>query len=282
MLAMLAPSPLTPLTLAGEGSERFSLNGLGVLVTRPEHQAGNLCRLIERAGGVAIRCPLLTIAEPRDWAPALAVFDRLADCDLLLFTSANAVDRGLPPILERGGIPPRLELAAIGAATARALARHGVGPCLQPAEGFTSEALLALPRFQQVAGQRIVIVRGAGGRELLATALAARGARVTLAEVYRRERPAIDPAPLLERWQRNEIGAVVVTSRESLRNLFDLLSVAGQDYLFDTPLVVVSDRIRQAATDHGCRSILLAREASDAALLAALLELTANSPSPAR
>ncbi|MFO7641706.1 MAG: uroporphyrinogen-III synthase [Candidatus Competibacteraceae bacterium] len=253
-----------------------------MLVTRPEHQADDLCRLIERAGGVAIRCPLLAIGEPRDRASALAVFERLADCDLLLFTSANAVDRGLPLILERGGIPPHLELAAIGAATARALARHGVGPCLRPDEGFTSEALLALPRFQQVAGQRIVIVRGEGGRELLVTTLAARGARVVAAEVYRRERPVIDPTPLLKRWAKGEVGAAVVTSHESLRNLFDLLGVAGQDYLRDTPLVVVSDRIRRAARDHGCHSILLAREASDTALIAALLELTANSPSPAR
>lgn len=279
---MLDPSPPAPLPLAGEGSERLPLNGLGVLVTRPEHQADNLCRLIEQAGGVAIRCPLLTIGEPRDWTPALAVFDRLASCDLLIFTSANAVDRGMPPILERGGIPPHLELAAIGGATARALARHGIGPCLQPDEGFTSEALLALPRFQQVAGQRIVIVRGEGGRELLATTLAARGARIVTAEVYRRERPAIDSAPLLKRWEKGEIGAAVVTSNESLRNLFDLLGVAGQDYLRDTPLVAVSDRIRQAATDYGCHAILLAREASDDALIATLLELTTNSPSPAR
>ena len=274
---LLPPIP----SLSRQESER-SLNGLGVLVTRPEHQTENLCRLIEQAGGVAIRCPLLTIGEPRDWAPALAVFDQLISYDLLLFTSANAVDRGLPLILERGGIPPHLELAAIGAATARALARHGIGPCLQPDEGFTSEALLALPRFQRVTGQRIVIVRGEGGRELLVTTLAARGARVVAAEVYRRERPAIDSAPLLKRWGKGEIGAVVVTSKESLRNLFDLLGIAGQDYLRDTPLVAVSDRIRQAATDYGCHSILLAREASDDALIATLLELTTNSPSPAR
>ncbi|MFO7641606.1 MAG: uroporphyrinogen-III synthase, partial [Candidatus Competibacteraceae bacterium] len=109
----------------------------------------------------------------------------------------------------------------MGAAAARALARHGVGPCLRPNEGFTSEALLALPRFQRVTGQRIVIVRGEGGRDLLATTLAARGGRVVSAKVYRRERPAITPAPLLKRWEKGEIGAVVVTSNESLRNLFD-------------------------------------------------------------
>ena len=99
-----SPSPSTPLPLAGEGSH--FLNGLGVLVTRPEHQAGPLCQLIERHGGVAIRCPALVIREPHDWAPALAIFDRLAEYDLAIFTSANAVDRALPRIRERGGLPP--------------------------------------------------------------------------------------------------------------------------------------------------------------------------------
>ena len=124
-----------------------ALNGLGVLITRPEHQAGPLCQRIEQHGGVTIRCPTLVIREPRNWAPALALFDRLAEYDLAIFTSANAVDRAMPPIRERGGFPPRLEIAAIGQATARALAHHGIDRCLQPKAGFTSEALLALPRF---------------------------------------------------------------------------------------------------------------------------------------
>ena len=55
------------------------LHSLGVLVTRPAHQADSLCRLIERYGGVAIRCPALLISEPQDWTPALAIFDRLAE-----------------------------------------------------------------------------------------------------------------------------------------------------------------------------------------------------------
>ncbi|MFO1422237.1 MAG: uroporphyrinogen-III synthase [Candidatus Competibacteraceae bacterium] len=276
---MVYPSfPSTCLPPVGEGSE--SLNGLGVLVTRPEHQAGPLCQWIEQHGGVAIRWSALVISEPRDWAPALALFDRLANYDLAIFTSANAVDRAMPPIQERGGFPPGLEIAAIGPATARALARHGVDRCLQPEQGFTSEALLALPRLQRVVGQAIAIVRGEGGRELLAETLTARGARVEHAEVYRRERPALDVTALLERWSRGEIGAVVVTSAESLSNLFDMLGVAGQDYLRQTPVIAVSARTAQSAANFGCHHLLLAREASDAAIAAALLCLVANPSLP--
>jgi len=85
---------------------------------------------------------------------------------------------------------------------------------------------------------------------------------------------------------RGEIGAVVITSVESLLNLFDMLGKAGQDYLRDTPLIAISarirqiaaERIRQIAAEHGCRRILVAREASDDAIAVVLLGLTANSP----
>jgi uroporphyrinogen-III synthase len=258
----------------------FPLKGLSVLVTRPEHQADPLCQLIERHGGQAIRCPTLVIREPRDWAPALAILDQLARRDLAIFTSVNAVDRGLPLIKARGGIPSALEIAAIGNATARALARHGVAPSLRPELEFTSEALLALPRLQRITGQAMVIVRGEGGRDLLAETLTARGARVVLAEVYRRDRPALDQEALLARWARGAIGAATFTSGESLLNLFDMLGRAGQDYLRETPLIVVSARIQRIAAMHGCRRVLLAREASDAAILAELLRLAATHLNP--
>lgn len=60
------------------------------------------------------------------------------------------------------------------------------------------------------------------------------------AEVYRRERPTVDLSALLDRWRSGEIGAVVVTGSESLLNLFDMLGVAGQDYLRRTPMITVS------------------------------------------
>lgn len=261
---------------------RPSLNGLTVLVTRPEHQANPLCQLIEQHGGHAIRCPALVIDEPQDWTPALTILNRLDDYDLAIFTSVNAVERAMPLIQQRGGIPPRLEIAAIGKATAQSLARHGVTAPMQPAQSFTSETLLTLLRFQTatVQGQAIVIVGGEGGRGLLAETLTARGAQVDQARVYRRSRPSADRTALLEGWQRGHIGAVVVTSGESLLNLFDLLGAAGQDYLQKTPLIVVSARIQHIAADRGCRHILIAQEASDDAIITALLRLDALSSHP--
>ena len=251
-----------------------ALEGLGVAVTRPAHQAGRLCRLIEAEGGRAIRFPALEIAPPRDPAAAQALVDRLDQYDLAVFVSPNAAERGLALVRgRRGALPPGLAVAAVGAGTARALRALGVEPALVPEGRFDSEALLALPGLapERVAGRRVVIFRGEGGRELLARTLRARGARVDYAEVYRRERPRADPAPLLEAWRRGALHAVVVTSGEALRNLCAMVGEAGRDALLGTQVVGVSGRVVQLARELGFRRPpVVARAAADEAIVEAL------------
>ena len=128
------------------------LHGYTVVVTRPQHQAGNLCRLIEAAGGKVILFPVLVIAAPQDPQAVLAVLQRLAQFDLVVFISPNAVDYGLRYAAQVGGLPTNLQIAAVGAGTARALQAAGHPPTLVPEHDFNSEALLALAALQQVAG----------------------------------------------------------------------------------------------------------------------------------
>ena len=258
----------------------LSLQGMGILVTRPERQAGELCRLIEAQGGRAIRCPTLEILPIRDPAPALAVIDHLDDYELAIFTSANAVSLGLELLLSRRPLPLHWQVFAIGKATAGALAKQGIDTCRTPELGTDSEALLALPELQQVAGKGIVIFRGEGGREVLGETLRLRGARIGQAVVYRRSKPAFCPDDLLQYWTRGEIQAVIATSNESLQNLLTMVGAAGRSWLLATPLVVVSERARSLALQLGfSRPPLLAREASDTAIVEALLELPLNQKS---
>lgn len=246
--------------------EASALKGVGVLVTRPAHQAEPLARLIERAGGTAVRFPTIAIAPPAHPERLDAVLDRLSEFDLAVFVSPNAVTHTFARPGARSW-PPHLATACVGKASARALEEHGVR-AMVPAERYDSEALLALPALQQMAGQRVVIFRGDGGRELLADTLARRGATITYAECYRRVRPPGDAAALIERWRRGEIDIVTVTSSDGLRNLHDMLGEGGRDRLLDTPVVVLS-----AAQADACRRMgfasepLLAPAASDQAIL---------------
>ncbi|MDD3448817.1 MAG: uroporphyrinogen-III synthase [Gammaproteobacteria bacterium] len=258
--------------MSEHGAER-PLAGIGVLVTRPEGQGEGLCAAIRAAGGAAFSFPVIAIRDPADPARLESLVDRLDSYDLAIFVSPNAVERALPRIRARwSGWPAGPRVAVVGRGSARALERHGVAVDFCPEGRADSEGLLALPGLGEMAGRRVVIFRGQGGREVLAEALRGRGAVVDYAESYRRALPEADAAPLLARWRGGAIQAAVVTSNAGLENLHALVGAAGRALLLDTVLVVVSGRAAERARQLGFRHPpRVARGADDGALLEALI-----------
>lgn len=255
-----------------ERTRERPLDGVGVLVTRPRDQAEPLCRLIEAAGGTAIRFPALEIAPSKDVEALNRLIDRLDDFHMAIFISPNAVNKAMNLVRSRrGGLPAHLAVAGVGRGSARELRHFGIENAITPKGRFDSEALLELAEFQAVHGKHIVIFRGDGGRELLANALAERGAQVEYAECYRRMKPAADVGPLLKAWARGEIDVVTVTSVEALRNLYDMVGKLGQQWLVKTPIVVVSERLSEACRELGFKHpAIVAAQAGDEAILDAV------------
>jgi len=249
------------------------LAGRTVLVTRPAHQAVALAQAIGAAGGGAFVFPALAIeAVPADeLTPALA---QLAEADIAIFISPNAAQFGMAAIRSGGSLPPAAAVFAVGPGTARALQERGVSSVITP-PGQDSEALLALPQLQAVAGKRVVIVRGVGGRPVLAETLAARGAQVHFMECYRRVPPQADAAPLLARWRAGGIDAVTVTSAETLHNLAALLGEAGAPLLAATPLFAPHEKIAEAARRFGIAHVI-ATPGGDAGLVEGLINWFRN------
>ena len=192
--------------------ESKPLQGRGIVITRPAGQAERLASLVEAAGGRAIRFPAIEIE------PLAGVALPPGDFDLVIFVSPTAVQCAAGRMKDAG-----VRVAATGSGTRRELEALGFRDVLAPQEGADSEALLALPGLQDVAGKRILIVRGEGGRELLAETLGARGARTEYLECYRRVLPRADIAPLISAWDRGEVDAVTASSSEGLDNLVALL-----------------------------------------------------------
>jgi uroporphyrinogen-III synthase len=126
-----------------------------------------------------------------------------------------------------------------------------------------------MPALAAVGGKRVVVFRGDGGRELLGDTLRARGATVDYVECYRRARPATDAGPLVRALERGEIDAVVVSSSEGLRNLFDMVGEAGRQPLQRTPLFAPHARIAAGARALGCEQVI-GTAPGDAGLAAAL------------
>lgn len=255
------------------------LAGRCIVVTRPLAQAETLAGMIAEAGGEALVFPLLDIGPAPDPAPLAEAVARLDAYVLAIFISPNAVDYSLPAILARGPWPAGLVPAAVGQGTVRALAAHGVSGAVAPTQRFDSEALLELPALQaaRVAGRRVAIFRGDGGRELLADTLRERCASVDCIPCYSRSAPVGGVAPLLARWRDGRLDALTVSSSEGLRNLVDMLDADGRAQLASTPVFVPHLRIAENAAALGLHKVILTGPA-DAGIIAGLS--TYNWPSP--
>jgi len=158
-----------------------SLDGLRVLITRPQQQAKDLCEMVEDAGGIAIPFPVINIKPiaTQNWSNIA-----LAEQDMIIFVSRNAVTFFIAGI--EGDLPVNIQLVAVGAATATSMSEHGLRVDIQPPEPAGSESLLAMPALNNVKDKKVLIVRGQGGRELLADTLTTRGAKISYIEIYQR------------------------------------------------------------------------------------------------
>ena len=234
-----------------------ALAGRGVVVTRPRETAAGLAARIEAAGGRAILYPAMEIDPPANPGAALALIGRLADFDIAVFISPTAVQKALALLREAGRAwPAGLAAAAVGRASQAQLERLGVRGAIAPETGADSEALLGLPQLASVAGKRVVVFRGEGGRELLGDTLESRGATVEYAACYRRSPPRQDPAPLLAEWRQGRVHAVTSSSSAGLGHLAALLERHGEpDLLRRTPLFVSHERIGAAARRLGAARV---------------------------
>jgi uroporphyrinogen-III synthase len=213
--------------------------------------------------------PLLEITAVPDTKQLLEQLSRLAQFDLAIFISPNAVHYGIAAIRTIGELPPKLKIATVGQGSAKALLEQGIASVIAPTERFDSEGLLALPELQHVSGWRVMIFRGDGGRELLGDTLKARGASVEYATCYQRSKPQLSAAELLAA----RPDAITVTSSEALGNLWDMLNDKDRGVLRGTPLFVPHARIAGLAREQGWQHVHLTGSGDDG-LISALIAWT--------
>lgn len=249
-----------------------------VLVTRPQHQAEKLAQMIETAGGKALLFPSIEIQSLRDNPHVQQTFAQINQYDMLIFTSVNAVMQASQVLQSMAHTPESIEaqIAVIGKATQAAAQQAGFKVSIQPQQGFNSEALLALPQMQLVSNQRILLVRGQSGLELLAHSLRERGAIVEYAEVYCRAVPVIDTGlqrhQLSQYWADYGISDIIVTSNESLQNLYDMLEMPARQEMLKVRLLVPSKRCATLANSLGFQRITQAESALNQHMINALFE----------
>lgn len=247
-----------------------------LLLTRPAEECAALAQVLAEQGIASSSLPLLEIEALSLDEAQLDVARGVDRYAAIIVVSKPAARLGLAALSRFWPQLPEQAWFTVGAASAQVLEAGGC-QVSYPAAGDDSEALLQLPALHQaIAGPapRVLIMRGEGGRELLAERLSEQGASVDYLQLYRRLLPAYPQGVLSARVAAERLNGLVVSSGQGFEHLRQL---AGENWpqLAQLTLFVPSPRVAAQARDAGAQNVVDCRGASAAALLAALQQMPA-------
>lgn len=238
-----------------------------ILITRPEPENTLTCERVRAHGWTAVSLPMLDIA-PLDNADQQAqirsqVFD-IDTFDYVIFVSKNAarfacewLDACWPML------PIGVHWIGIGEGTTNTLREEGVPALSNP--GHTTEALLDWLKPAKMTNQKILIVRGLGGRPELGLKLEERGAKVSYLSLYERKKPHYHAQTF---FMLPDINLIWVTSGESLSNLSEYVTLHTPEWK-TLPILTPSIRVNQQAIEMGWINASCAQGADDNSLIKA-------------
>jgi len=247
------------------------LAGKRILVTRAREQAAALVERIEALGGEAYVFPVIAFGPPASWDPvdeAIAALDRY---QWLVITSPNGARFFMGRLREKGYDATALaglKVAAVGATTARALAEWGVRVDVIPRE-FRGAALPEAMGPYLKPGDRVLMARGDLADPAHAEGIRALGAVVDDLVVYRTVPAGGDVERLKADLAAGAVDYVTFTSGSTVRNLLSLLG--GKEPLAGVRVAVIGQETRKAAEEAGLTVHAVAREASMAGLVDAIV-----------
>ena len=243
-----------------------------VVLTRAESDAKRQLDLLSKRGFTATALPLLAI-EPV--IVASAVTAELEQADVVIFTSANAVTHGLNYVLDACR-RKSTKVLAVGRKTRELLCDNGIDASSPDRED--SEGLLELlastgvdsPRLPN----RIALIKGEGGRDLISSVLSEQGLSVVEVNCYRRVWPSVARRTVTDALDSPESRYIHVASGETLSRLEELCVLYGVSVHEKHTVILPSDRVENEARELGWQSRIVAAGASDDALLEVLSTLS--------
>ncbi|MCE3046395.1 uroporphyrinogen-III synthase [Legionella sp. 16cNR16C] len=232
-----------------------SLQGLRILNTRPRKQAQTLSKEIEAAGGIAVECPTLEIeACETGWLSSLPDLEQVQHA---IFVSPNAAHISMQHLrVQQLHWPSDINVIAVGHGTAKTLKEFNILVNAVPTVP-DSEHLLAIKSLQALKDQTVLLFKGEEGRTLIEESLVQKGANLFSVPVYRRVMPQIDEQFMKALWHDDLVDIILLTSEQSMHNLFKMLGMDAHPWLQQKPCLVISQRIAEKAASLGIKKIIL-------------------------
>jgi uroporphyrinogen III methyltransferase/synthase len=251
------------------------LQGRTVVITRATAQAQRFVELLEAEGARVLAAPTIAIEPPPSWEPLDAALDAIESFAWVIFTSVNGVamvDRRLTARRHAWAAIGRRRVAAIGPATAEALAEHGVRADVVPGE-YRAEGLIARLRHEVRPGDRVLLPRAAQTRDVLVAELRKAGADVVEVPVYVTRKVERDAGRLRDALASGGVHAVTFTSSSTARNFAELFSDDERRALLSGVTIASIGPITAAtAAEYGLTTDVMPAEYTIPALTRALVE----------
>ena len=249
-----------------------------LLITRAEPHASQLATLLNQKGIASASVQVMTIAPVVLTGASRSTLLDLDSFATIIVVSANAA-RGLADHIDQywPQLPINIHWVAIGQGTANELVKQIPELSLSQIhipDGTDSEALLSLSVFESIAHTKILIAKGEGGRELIRSELAGRGAKITELSLYRRVANVV-AAEELVRELEVPLDWVQVASGDSFLHILTMLEgTVMRETLKDLAVtwLVPSERVASVLILNGISvsNIICCSGASNSAVVSAM------------
>jgi len=261
--------------------EERPLEGRTIVITRARAQAQRFAQLLEAAGARVLQAPTIVIEPPASWELLDTALGALDSFTWVVFTSVNGVamvDRRLSARGLAWAAIARKRVAAIGPATAEALAEHGVRVELVPPE-YRAEALVEALRRLVGPADRVLLPRAKETRDVLVVELRRLGVTVTEVPAYQTRRIEDGVVRLREALASGSVDAVTFTSSSTARNFAEQFSDSERSAWRGRIAVASIGPITAAtAAEYGLSTDVMPSEYTIPALARALADYFARAP----
>ena len=233
--------------------DRTPLFGKRVLVTRSRTQAGTLSALLAAQGAEAVELPTIAVKPLSDTLALDAALADLGSFDWVILTSTNGVAAVFDRLAAAGKDARAFSsarVAAIGPATAAALAARGITADLMPA-AYTSRSVANSFASLDIRSARVLLPRADIAPPTLPDGLRQMGALVTEVSAYHTALPEDASAAARETLASGTIDAVTFTSSSTVRNLVSLLG--GPTLINESKVVSIGPVTSGTASELGVR-----------------------------
>jgi uroporphyrinogen III methyltransferase/synthase len=261
--------------------EERPLEGRTIVITRARAQAQRFAQLLEAAGARVLQAPTIVIEPPASWELLDTALGALDSFTWVVFTSVNGVamvDRRLSARGLAWAAIARKRVAAIGPATAEALAEHAVRVELVPTE-YRAEALVEALRRLVGPADRVLLPRAKETRDVLVVELRRLGVTVTEVPAYQTRRIEDGVVRLREALASGSVDAVTFTSSSTARNFAEQFSDDERSAWRGRIAVASIGPITAAtAAEYGLSTDVMPSEYTIPALARALADYFARAP----